>query len=259
MKQLIFIIVLFLNISIYSQSTLTSLNFGKNNNFHSTKLVSETVTNTTFYNSNNTIEKTKEITTYNSKNNVVIELRYDGDNNLKQRLTRVYDSTEIRCTARKFENWHRYLGHTIEIAFYNYDSKYYLINITDKDQNGKVFRKTDIINNEKGDPIELTGYVGDQILGKEKNKYNYEANEVIIEYYNNNDELITSQTTKIDSSKTDPEDIINEYGDIIKTAKYQMEIKYDKFGNWIKKKYSAFKNGQYIKQSETTRSIKYLK
>lgn len=258
MKQLIFIIAILSSINNYSQSTLTSLNFGKKNEFHSTKLVSQTTTNTTFYNSNNTIERTKEITSYNSKNNVISELRYDSDNNLKQRLTRIYDSTGTWCLARKFENWHRYLGHTIEIASYNYDSKNYLINITDKDQNGKIFRKTDIINNEKGNPIELTGYIGDKIVGKEKNKYNYEANEIIIEYYNNNDELISSQITTIDSSKTNSVDVINEYGDITKTAKYEMEIKYDKFGNWIKKKYSTIKNGQFVKQSETIRIIKYL-
>ena len=170
MKQLFFIITILSTINNYSQSTLTSLSFGKEKEFHSQKLVSETITNTTFYNSNNTIEQTKEITSYNSKNNQVTELRYDNDNNLKQRLTRIYDSTGIMCIARKFENWHRHLGHTTEIAFYNYDSKHYLINITDKDKNGKIFRKTDIINNEKGDPIELIGYVGDQILGKEKNK-----------------------------------------------------------------------------------------
>lgn len=258
MKKLIFIIVLFLNINIYSQSTLTSLSFGKDNDFHSTKLVSETTTNTTFYNSNNTIEQAKEITSYNSKNSPITEHRYDGNNDLKQRLTNVYDSTGIRCIGRKLENWHQYLGHTIEIASYNYNSKGFLVNVTDKDQNGKVFRTTDFSNNEKGDPIELVNYIGNEIIGKEINKYNYEKNEVIIKYFNKYDKLTSSQTSAIDSTKSNPEDTLSEYGDILKSPKYEMEIKYDKFGNWVKKKYSPIKNGKFTKQSETTRVIKYL-
>jgi hypothetical protein len=259
MKKLIFKIIIFSTINIYSQSTLTSLNFGKNNNFHSSKLVSETTTNTTFYNSNNTIEKTKEITLYNAQNNVLAELRYDGDNNLKQRLTRMYDSTGIHCTMRKFENWHPYIGHTIEIASYNYDSNGYLINATDKDQNGKIFRTTDFINNEKGDPVEIINFIGKEIVGKEKNEYNYDKNEVVTAYYNKNNDLVNSQTSTIDYTKVNPGDIINEHGDIIKSVNYEEEIKYDKFGNWIKKKYSTVKNGILIKQSETSRTIKYRK
>ncbi|KOP38091.1 hypothetical protein DBB36_11645 [Flavobacterium sp. WLB] len=258
MKRHLTIITFFLTIIIYSQSTLSALNFRKNDNFHSPKLVSETTTYTTFYNSNNTIEHTKEITSYNSQNNEITELRYDNDDNLKQRLIRIYDSTGTQCIGRKLENWHRYLGHTVETASYNFDSNGYLINVTDKDQNGNIFRKTDITNNEKGDPLELIGYLKDKIVGVEKSKYDYEKNEVTIEYYNSNDELISSQTTIIDSHKINSENIVNEYGDIVKSPTYEMEIKYDKFGNWIKKKYSQIKNGRLIKKSETSRTIKYL-
>lgn len=259
MKQLFIVIVFFLNINTYAQSTLTSLNFGKNNNFYSTKLVSETTKNTTFYNSSGTIEYTKEITSYNTQNNVISELRYDGDNNLKQRLTRIYDSTGIRCLARKFENWHRYLGHSIETASYIYDSNGYLINATDKDQYGKTFRKTVFINDDKGNPIEIINFNGETIIGKEKNEYNYDKNEVVIKYFNKNEELISSQTSNIDSSKVNSDNIVNEYGDIVKSARYEMEIKYDKFGNWVKRKYSTIRNGKLTKESETSRTIKYRK
>lgn len=259
MKHFFFIVLLFFNVNIYSQSTLTSLNFGNNINFHSTKLVSETTTNTTFYNSNGTVEYTKEVTSYNTQNNVILELRYDGENNLKQRLTRMYDSTGIRCLGRKFENWHRYLGHSIETASYIYDSKGYLINTSDKDRYGRIFRHTEFINDEKGNPIELINFNGDVIVGKEKNEYDYDKNEVIIKYFNKNDELVSSQTSNINSSKVNPENIVNEYGDIIKSVQYEMDIKYDKFGNWIKKKYSSIKDGKLTKKSETSRTIKYRK
>ncbi|MCR4034052.1 MULTISPECIES: hypothetical protein [Flavobacterium] len=253
-----FLIIILFNITSHSQSTLSSLN-KKNNDFHSEKIVLETITNTTFYNSSGTIEYTKEITSYNTQNNVLTELRYDGNNNLKQRLTRTYDSTGNVCTARKFENWHPYLGHTIEVASYKFDSKGFLIHTNDKNQKGQIFRYTDFINNDKGDPIELVNYNGNQMIGKEKNEYDYDKNEVIIKYFNQNDELVNTQTSTIDYSKISSGDIVNEYGDIIKSATYEMEIKYDKFGNWIKKKYSKIKNGKLVKQSETSRTIKYLK
>jgi len=253
-----FLIIILFNISSRSQSTLTSLN-KKNNDFHSDKMVLETIKNTTFYNSSGTLENTKEITSYNMRNNVIAELRYDGNNNLKQRLTRTYDSSGTVCTARKFENWHPYLGHTIEIASYKYDSKGFLIHTNNKNQKGQMFRHTDFINNDKGDPIEIINFNGNEIIGKEKNEYNYDKNEVIINYFNQNDELVNTQKSNIDYSKINPGDIVNEYGDITKSSTYEMEIKYDKFGNWIKKKYSTIKNGKLIKKSETTRTIKYLK
>lgn len=259
MKQLFFTFIIFSAINIYSQSTLTSLNFGKNNDFHSEKLVSETVTNRTFYNRSGTVEHTKEITSYNAQNNVIAELRYDENKNLKQRLTRIYDSTGTCCLARIFENWHRYLGHSIETAIYTYDSKGFLINASDKNQKGQVYRHTNFINNDKGNPIEIINFSGEDVIGKETNEYDYDKNEVIIKYFNKNEELVSSQTSIIDSSKINPDDIVNEYGDIIKSATYEMDIKYDKFGNWIKEKYSVIRNGKLTKQSEITRIIKYIK
>lgn len=260
MKQLYFILLFFFNINIYSQSTQTSLNFGKNNDFHSDKIVSETTTNRTFYNHSGTIERVKEVKSYNTRNNIITELRYDEDNNLKQRLTRIYDSTETRCLARKFENWHRYLGHSIETAIYTYDSKGFLINASDKNQKGQIYRQTNFINNDNGDPIEIINFNGEEIIGKEKNEYDYSKNEVIIKYFNKNDELVSSQTSTIDYSKVNPDDVIvNEHGDIIKSATYETEIKYDKFGNWIKEKHSVIRNSKLTKQSEASRTIKYLK
>ncbi|WET04475.1 hypothetical protein P0R33_09085 [Flavobacterium sp. YJ01] len=258
MKQLLFIILLSFKINTYSQSTQTSLN-KKNPDFHSSKLVSETVTNRTFYNRSGTIERTKEITSYNTQNNVIAELRYDEDNNLKQRLTRIYDSTGTLCLARKLENWHRYLGHSIETAIYTYDSKGFLTNASDKNQKGQNFRSTNFINNDKGDPIEIINFNGKEIIGKEKNEYDYDKNKVITKYFNKNDELVSSQTSIIDSSKMNPNDIVNEHGDIIKSDNYEKEISYDKFGNWIKEKYSVIRDGKLTKQSETSRTIKYLK
>lgn len=256
MRQLVLLALIFVNFNIYSQSILTALNFGKTDNFISNKLVSETVTNITFCNSKG-IKKAKNITQFNNKNKVTLELRYDENGDLKQRLTRMYDSIGTRSIARKFENWHPLLGHTVEITSYEYDINGFLTKVIDKNQNGNIIRQTNIINNEKGYPIELNDLVTNGILGKETAEYDYDKNEVTIKYFNKLGELVNSQNSKIESSKSQPGDILNEYGDIIQSAKYKVEIKYDKFGNWVKKSFFNITQGKFIMSSEETRTIKY--
>lgn len=257
MRRILLIILFFVNLNLFSQSILTALNFGKNEEFHSNKLVAETVTQTTFYNSTN-IEKKKYVTTFNQQNKITSELRYDEEGNLKQRLTRMYDSTGTRSLARRLENWHPLLGHFYETAYHEYDSRGFLIRIIDKDQNNKIICETNINNNDYGNPTELTVIVGNQTQGKEIAEYNYEKNEVIIKYFNKEGELINSDVSKIEFTKGKPGDILNEYGDVIKSSDFEMKIKYDKNGNWIKKIYSVIKNGKLIKKSESIRKIKYL-
>ena len=258
MKLLFFLLLFFVNDTVSSQSILTALNFGTKKEFFSDKLVLETTTNTTFYNSNS-IEKKKDITIYNQQNKIISELRYDENGTLKQRLTRTFDSTGRKSIARKFENWHPSIGYFYETAYHGYDSSGFLNSIIEKDQNNTIIRQTNIINNEKGYPIELTIYVGNQIYGKEFAEYNYEKNEVIIKYFNKNNELVNSVSSKIEFTKSEPGDIVNEYGDIIKSKNFEMEIKYDKYGNWIKQVYSTITNGKLVKKSEFTRKIKYRK
>jgi hypothetical protein len=257
-KKSLLITLILVNYNIYAQSIMTALNFGKKNDFHSDKLVTETTTQTTFYNSKN-IEKKKDITTYNYQNKVTVENRYDENDNLKQRLTRIYDNTGVRSLARKLENWHPILGYFFEIAYHSYDSNEILNTIIEKNQNGNNIRQTDIINNEQGYPIELTIFVENQIQGKETAEYNNEKNEVTIYYFNKKSELINSETVKIDSANIQSGDIVNKFGDITKSAKYEMEIEYDKYGNWIRKIYSTITNGLLTKKSESTRKIKYRK
>jgi hypothetical protein len=257
MRKLVLLTLFFVNLNIYSQSILTALNFGKIDNFNSDKLVTETITNITFYNSKG-IEKVKNITQYNNQNKDLLELRYDENSVLKQRLTRIYDSTGVRNIARKFENWHPLIGHTMEITTYEYDINGFLTKIIDKNQSGNNIRQTNILNNEKGNPIELTGIVRNEIIGKETAVYDYNKNEVTISYFNNLGEILNSQITKIESTKGEHGDIINEHGDIIQSSKYKVEIKYDKFGNWVKKVFFDISQGKFLKSSEETRTIKYV-
>ncbi len=257
MMQKLILLLVFTYFNTYSQSILSNLNSGKSNKFHSNKLVFETVTNITFYSSNG-IKKEKDITRFNNKNQVSVEFRYDDNDNLKQRLTWLYDNSETRCVSMTFENWHHLLGHTIETTLYEYDTNGFLIKIIAKHQSGIITRQTNLINNEKGDPVELIGYVNNEIFGRETAEYNYEKNELNIKYFNQKDELINTQSTVIESSKVQPGDITNEYGDIIQSKKYKEDIKYDKFGNWVKKSFFKISQDKFIKSSEETRTIKYL-
>ena len=95
--------------------------------------------------------------------------------------------------------------------------------------------------------------------GKETADYNYEKNEVTINYFNKKNELINSETAKIESTKNQPGDTVNKFGDVVKSAKYEMDIEYDKSGNWVKQIYSTLTNGILVKKSESTRKIKYRK
>lgn len=258
MRKSFLTILILASLTCQGQSIQSYLNYGKTTDFRSIKLVLESTTQITFYNANN-IEKKKEITSYNDHNNSVVELRYNEDTTLKQRLIRTYDSTGVRCLVTTFENWHPILGHRVETTFNEYDAKGTLNTITKKGPRNNIIRQTKIINNEKGNPIELTMYFENQIQGKEIASYNYEKNEVTISYFNSHNEIINTQTVTIESNKSQEGDIVNENGDIIKSKNYQKEIKYDKYGNWIKEVYSVIKNGKKIKKSESTRSIKYRK
>ena len=235
---------------------MTALNFGKSNDFHSDKLVAETTTLLTFYNSEN-IEKKKEVATYNERNKKTSEFRYNESNILEQRLTRMYDSTGIRSIARRLDNYHPLLGRTSSTAYHGYDSNGFLNRIIEKDQSGSVIRQTEIVNNEKGYPMELKLFVGNQLFGIETAEYDYETNEVLINYFNNEEEFMYSEKSKISAAKNEPEDILNEFGDVIKSATYEMKIKYDKYGNWVRKMYFQIINGKLIKKSDFTRTIKY--
>jgi hypothetical protein len=236
---------------------MTALNFGKSSNFHSSKLVSETTTLITFYNTNN-VEKCKYVTYFNIHNKVTLELRYDQNDSLKQRLTRLYDSTGTRSIGRRFENWSPTIGHTSESNSYEYDSNGFLTKVIDKDQNGKILRQTTIINNDKGYPIDLTVSNGKEIQGKETAEYNYEKNEATIKFFNKKGENINTTASKIEFTNAQPENSINDHGDLTKTVTYETEFKYDKFGNWKKKVSSRISNGILSKRSEETRTIKYL-
>lgn len=245
--------------SIYSQSIFSALHIDSDLELRKNILVSEITTEITFFNQNN-IERKKEITSLNSKNKIITELRYDSEDNLKERLTRIHDSTATKSISRKIERWHPIVGYSSETAFYKYDEKGFLIKVIDKNQNNKIIRETTIINNEKGNPIELKLKTDSNVdFGIEIAEYDYLNNSVITKVFDKNGKIISTNNGKIDYSKKEENDIINEYGDVIKSEDYEYEFKYDKKGNWTTQVRYKIIGGKRIKNAEFRRKLKYRK
>lgn len=255
----IFTLFLFLSTGLeYSQSIVSYLNFTTESDFYSDKPVSEVTEHLTFYNTSG-VKKEKQVTTYNKMNRALVELRYNSDNILKQRLTRLYDESNVRSTFRRFENFHPIIGRTVEDVHYQYDQNGFLISIVEKDEKGNIVRQSALKNDSIGNPVELIILIGDKIQSKETAEYFYDENSVVIHYYNRYNDLVNSVRSKIKATIPDSDQVLNEYGDIISSPTFEQEIKYDKFGNWIKKTYFEIENGKRLKKSEYARTIKYQK
>ncbi|MFY8181104.1 MAG: hypothetical protein ACOVLG_04950 [Flavobacterium sp.] len=261
MKNRIILLLFFASYfnSIYSQSIFSALHIDSDLELRKNILVSEITTEITFFNQDN-IERKKEITSLNSKNKIITELRYDSEDNLKERLTRIHDSTGTKSISRKIERWHPIIGYTSETAFYEYDEKGFLTKVIDKNQNNKVIRETTIINNEKGDPIELKLKTDRDVdFGIEIAEYDYLNNSVITKVLDKNGKIISTNNGKIDYSKKEENDIVNEFGDITKSEDYEYEFKYDKKGNWTTQVRFKIIGGKRIKNAEFRRKLKYRK
>jgi hypothetical protein len=258
-KILFTIYVLFQFGAIYSQSIFSALRHDEKLELRDNIVVSEITTEIIFYNENN-IEKKKEITTLNLKNKVICEHRFDSDSKLTERITILYDSTQTKSMTQKFERWHPLLGYSSEISVYEYDESGFLVKVIDKNKNGKVFRESFIKNNLKGNPIELKLRENNNFdYGMEKAKYDYENNSVEIQVLDNQENILSKNTVRIDYTIKEKNDIINDFGDLIKYDDYEFDFKYDKFGNWIKQtRYKIAKNRK-VKNAEFTRKIKYRK
>lgn len=255
---LLFVLLSIVN-NIYSQSIYSALHLDSDLDLRKDILVSQISTEITFYNQNN-IERKREITSLNSKFKIVSELRYDSDGNLKERLTRMHDSTETKSTSSKIERWHPIIGYSSETAFYEYDHKGFLIKIATRNQDNKIIRETHIINNEKGNPIELKLKTDSNVhFGNEIAEYDYLKNSVTTKVLDKNGKSISTNKAKIDFTKKDENEIVNEYGEIIKSKDYEFEYKYDKNGNWIAQVRYKIVNGKRIKNAEFKRKIKYRK
>ena len=151
------------------------------------------------------------------------------------------------------------MGYSVKTAHYNYDEYGYLIKIENKNQDDILYQETRITNNENGDPIELivTTANSDQI-GKEVATYDYPNNRALTRVLDNNGEVISESSITIDFSVQMNNNTYNEYGDLIKSNKYEYEYKYDKLNNWTKKTIFKIVDGKRTRYQSIARKIKYF-
>jgi len=110
---------------------------------------------------------------------IIAKDRFDEDGTLTARLSFTNDTIRRFVITSTFERWTNF-GHTRETAFHSYDSNNFLIRIIHKDGSGNTFGRTEIVNNDKGFPIELSEYDGSGgLFGIEKAKYLYDINKVV--------------------------------------------------------------------------------
>jgi hypothetical protein len=202
---------------------------------------------------------------YGDNDSLIARVSYSNDTLNRLKLSRVY------------EVWGRN-GLMKETSTYSYDSRNFLTGNLDLDRNGNFIRKTTIICNEKGNPIEVSLLdINNKLIAKETATYFYSRNKVFrsvvmsdIPVINNKDSLKIS--IKYESKYPSDYEVYNNYGDKIKWKEnsdidrkmyYEREFNYDNYGNWIDSKIYLVrfrKNGELYKELKSiiNREITYL-
>jgi hypothetical protein len=171
----------------------------------------------TFFNSSRR-QVDKNIKTFDEAGMLIKEERYDENGILLARLSYTNDTIHRIKLKRIFERWTRY-GYSKETANYNYDANFFLVEMTDEDQNGNVILQTNFVCNDNGHPIELSLLDGKgNSIGKEIATYLYDKNEVVTSVINNKGNVLSIDTARINfitASKFPAEsEVYNTNGDL---------------------------------------------
>jgi hypothetical protein len=200
-----------------------------------------------------------------------------GDNDsLFARVSYNNDTLNRLKLSRVYEVWSRN-GLERETSTYSYDSRNFLIGSLDFDNNGNLIRKTTIICNEKGNPLEISLFdSNNKLIEKEKATFFYNSIKFIrsivmsdIPVINDKDSLKIS--IKYESKYPSDDEVYNGYGDKIKWKEnryrdrnmyYEREFNYDNYDNWIDSKIYLVrfrKNGELYKELKSiiSREITY--
>lgn len=247
----------YLNVS--SQNIYSALHHDRKADLREDSKVRQISSSKFFYNPSG-IEKEKEISILNSNQQIISQTRIDSDGEVSARLIFFFDSTGTKCLKRSFENWHPYLGRTLEVAFYEYDSLDHLTRVTEMNENNQMIGETLLKNNERGDPIECKVSVnGSFAKGKEIAEYFYKKNLVLTKVIDEFGIVISSDSGQIDYSvKRYKNNVYNDFGDLIKSERYEYEYSYDDQNNWTKKTIYKLINGKRKRNRIFKRKIEYL-
>jgi hypothetical protein len=209
------------------------------------KKVIETIT---FYDPSGT-KTEKNIKVFDNSGMLLTEERFDENGTLTAKLTYVNDTTKRLILERVLERWNSF-GNSKETAYYVYDTDNFLILVEDKNKNGTTINRSEIKNNEKGNPIEFSGFDRNgNFYGKETATYFYDKNKVKISVVSNDGNIVSTDTIKIsfkDSFKyKEDKETYNDRGDLTEYSSknfngtfttYKEEYQYDIAGNCIENK-----------------------
>ena len=226
-----------------SQNIVTALYLNENKDYKTAqpKKVEE-ITTTYTEDSKRTERKVK---TFDSVGMPLTEERYNRNDDLIARLVYTNDPVKKLVLKRFYEEVGKYAT-AKETNTYTYDSDNALVNVLSQDENDKITQRCDIVNDQKGHPVELNLYNQFGIAsGKETATYFYDRNTVIITKLATDGSSLTD-TTKITlknaHSFAEKDETYNPKGDLIKWSgknadgaktSFEEEYKYDKAGNCI--------------------------
>jgi len=180
--------------AVKSQNIYTALRLNVNNEYKTKKPLKIVETNSFYSSSGKSIHK--NIKAFDAFGMLISEERFDKNNKLTARLTYTNDTVRRLKLSRTIERWTAF-GANGETAFYNYDTKDNLIETIDKDANDNIIHKSRITCNDRGFPIELSLYDGNnRPFGKETAEYLYDKNKVVTAVIANDGRTISTDTTE---------------------------------------------------------------
>lgn len=221
-----------------AQNIYSALHLNENRDYKKTKPKMIIETNI-FYNASGETQQ-RHIKSFDNAGMLISEQNFDKDNNLTGKATYINDTVHRIVLSSANERKDRYAV-TILTTEYIYDSSHFLVRIRNKNAFGIATMTTNIVNNEKGLPVEMT--VTDesgQPYGKETASYDYDRNMAITSVYSNDGRKLSTDSMKISFVNAfkfpDGNNKYNELGDLIESENYEYEYKYDQYGNCLEEK-----------------------
>jgi len=270
LKYLTLALLLF-TINSYSQNIYSALHL--NDERYYKAVHPQKITETNFNYTSNGKEIETQIQTFDIAGMIIKEEDFDESEKLIKRLTFINDTTKHSIIEIILERWNSF-GNTTQFDYYSYDTSNFLVGIENKNIHGTIFSSWKIINNEVGNPIEISGFdANGNSYGQETATYLYDMNRVVTHVISNNGQIISTDTLKIKFKKNehdDKEDIYNDKGDITRylsknlngtKTSFQINYTYDTAGNCInEEKYivTMKSNGKQKLKLKSTSQKEYL-
>jgi hypothetical protein len=174
------------------------------------------------------------------------EERFDDDNKLIYRSTITNDTTN-RVILSTYTEQQTALGLQKHHVIYMYNNRSFLVQIIYKNSEDIVFEHYEIVNNEYGNPVELSGFASDgNSFGRETGTYLYDKNKLITSVIRTDGTVLSTDTMTINFKKSilmpDEGMAFNPQGDLISWIRkdikgnktyFEATLTYDNRGNCI--------------------------